>query len=97
MESNEVWEEKKETTTLSGKASGSPGKRADVGDRLDGRARLLRTFLIAAARQRRKSLGLEDFAHGRGAEWELPLLEELADLVDGVILLAEGDDQILGG
>lgn len=51
-------------------------------------------FLVATAGQWGEPFGFENLAHGRGAEGNLPFLEDLADVVDGVILLAEGDDQI---
>ena len=67
---------------------------AHVGDGLDGRARSVGTFLVEPARQGGEPLGLEHFAHAGGAEGEVARLEDLADLVDGVVALAQLDDQV---
>jgi hypothetical protein len=57
----------------------------------------VRAFLVQAPRQGCKALFLEDLAHGGGAESDLVLLEGFADLVDGVILLAQSHDDVASG
>jgi hypothetical protein len=43
------------------------------------------------------TLGLEQFPNGGRAEWNLLLLERQTDVVDRMVLLAQGDDQRTGG
>ena len=68
-----------------------------IGHGFDGRARLLRPLLIPSARQRRKSLGLEDLSDRRWAQGEFALLEGLADFIDRMILFAQGEEEGTGG
>ena len=76
---------------------GGQRERADIGHGLDRRLGAGGPFLVQAARQGREALGLEHLPHRRRAERELALLEGLADLVDRVVPLAQGDDGLARG
>jgi hypothetical protein len=66
----------------------------DVGDIGDGRPRPGGTFVIGPTRQASKSFILEDLCHGDRTE-RIPLMGQVpADVIDGKVLLAQGDDLI---
>ncbi len=69
----------------------------DVGDRFDGGPRPHGSLVVQASGQCGKPLGLQHLAHGRRTQRALLLLEVLADLIDGVIPLAQIDDQVPRG
>ena len=55
---------------------------------------LLGPFFIQPPRQRREPFGFEDFPHPGRTQWALAIFESLADLVNGVVLLTQLDDQV---
>src|ERR1019366_860558 len=57
---------------------GGQGEISHIGDVLDRGAGALRPLLVQTPWQRSKALGFEDFAHRRGAQRELSLLEDFA-------------------
>ena len=77
--------------------AGSEHEAPRVGHRLDRGARALRALLIAPSRQWREALGFEHLAHRGGAQWLTTLLQALADLIDGIVALAQLNDQIARG
>ena len=54
----------------------------------------MRSFLVQAPGQRGKALGFEDFADRRWTQRDFALFEHLADLVNGVVLLTQRDDEV---
>jgi hypothetical protein len=56
----------------------------------------LRPFLVQAPGQRGKTFGFEHFTHGGWTQRDFSLFENLADFVDGVILLPKRDDEVTG-
>ena len=97
MKANEFGKKQEETAASGKEPSGSQREAAHIGHRLRRGPRLLRPLLIPAARQGRKSLGLEDLSDGRWAQREFALLEGLADFIDRMILFAQGDGERTGG
>ena len=69
----------------------------DVSDVGRGRSRSLWSFVVAAAWQPSEAFGLEDLADGDGADGPAVGVEDAADVVDGEVLLAQGDDAIFEG
>jgi hypothetical protein len=70
---------------------------AHIGDGFDRGTGALGSLLIQAAGQPGEALGLEDLAYGGGAQEEVFGLERCADFIDRVVLLAQGDDEGMGG
>jgi hypothetical protein len=68
-----------------------------VGHRLGARAHAWGALLVQAPRQGGEAFGLEHFAHGGGAQRQRTLLQRLADLVDGVVGLAQFNDELTRG
>ena len=97
VEANEVRDEQEQAPAAGLEAPGGEGERARIGHGLDRRLGAGRPFLVQAARQGRKALGFEHLPHRRRAERELALLQRLADLVDRVVPLAQGDDGLARG
>ena len=69
-------------------------KTPDVGNGLGCGLRLIGAFRIQPPRKRGESLLFEDFAHAGGAQGALLFLQGFADLIDGMILFAQLDDQL---
>src|SRR5207253_3520531 len=67
-----------------------------IGHRLNGGAGLPWSFFIQPPRQRSKPFGFEDFPHSGRTQWGVAILKNLADLINGVVLLAQLDDQVAG-
>src|SRR5207302_8644473 len=57
-------------------------------------AGLLGPFFIQPPRQRSEPFGFENFAHAGRTQWALAILESLADLINGIVLLAQLNDQV---
>jgi hypothetical protein len=55
---------------------------------------LLGPFFIQPPRQRSEPFGFEDFPYAGRTQWGVAILKNLADLIDGVVLLAQLDDQV---
>jgi len=90
-------EEEEEAAELGMEGTGPEIELLDVGDGRgrgsDGRGPLV----IGAAGQTGKALGLEDLVDGDGAEGVAVGLKSTADVIDGEVLLAEGDDAVAEG
>ncbi len=97
VESDEVGHEQEEAAATGGKAARCERELLDVGDGLDGGLRPRQTFFVEAAGQSGKAFLAQDLAHGSGAEAKPLVAEGLADFVDGVILLAQGEDAVASG
>ena len=69
----------------------------DIGDIGRGRPRAGWAFVVGPARQPRESFFLEDLADGNRAEGMSFVGQVAADVVDGEVLLAKGDDAIAEG
>ena len=65
-----------------------------MGHRFNRGAGLLGPFFIQPPRQRSEPFGFEDFPHPGRTQWALAIFESLADLVNGVVLLTQLDDQV---
>src|SRR5438046_1047178 len=62
----------------------------------EGGAGLPWSFFIQPPRQRSKPFGFEDFPHSGRTQWGVAFLKNLAYLINGVVLLAQLDDQVAG-
>jgi hypothetical protein len=57
----------------------------------------MRTLLVQAPWQGREPLSAQDLSDGRRAQGTVTLLKDLADFINGVVLFAELEDQVMGG
>ena len=94
LQTHQVGDEQEQPAAASGEGARGQGKQSDIGYRLNRGAGLLGPFFIEPPRQRSEPLGFEDFPHAGRAQWALAILKNLADLIDGVVLLAQLDDQV---
>ena len=78
------------------RVAGQQRELAHVGHRLGDGPQTLEPLVIAAPRQRREALLAQHLAHGGGTQRRAVLLERLADLVDRMVLLAQGHHQLVG-
>jgi len=69
---------------------------SDIGDGFGGGSGVFGPFVIGPTRERGETLGFEHLPHGRRAQGLTLFLELVADLVDGVVLLAQLDNTIPG-
>jgi len=97
LEPEKVRQKEKKTAAAGGELAGSHGEVGEIGDRLDGRARLRGSFLVEAAWQGSKPFLFEHLTHGGGAEAYPLFAEGLADLINGVVLLAQCHNAGVGG
>ncbi|MGH7219020.1 MAG: hypothetical protein ACREI1_01650 [Nitrospiraceae bacterium] len=97
MESHQIGEEKKQAATARRKGPWCQRELPHIGNRFDGRARVIRPFFVQTPRQRRKALGSEQLSNRRGTQGAMALLKSLANLVNRIVLLAQADDQIARG
>lgn len=97
LQTNEVGEEQEESAATGREAARGERKRADIGHGFDGGVGVAGPFFIESAGQWGEALLFEHFPHGRGAERNVVFFESLADFIDGVVALAQGNDQIIGG
>src|SRR6266498_2828236 len=70
---------------------------AHIGNRFNRSSGVGGPFRIQPARQWSKAFGFEHLPHRRWAQGALALVESPADVVDGVILFAQLDDQLASG
>jgi len=63
-------------------------KGPHIGNGLNAGAGIIGTVLVQAAWQGSETLFAQNFSYGSGAEAKITVLEDFADLVDGVILFA---------
>ncbi len=70
---------------------------AHIGNRFNRSSGVGGPFPIQTARQWSKAFGFEHLPHRRWAQGALSLVESPADVVDGVILFAQLDDQLASG
>jgi len=93
-ERHQAWNKQEQPAARGLEAARGERELAHVGGGLEGGASAVGTFLVEPARQGGEAFGLENLAHGGGAEAKAARLEGLADLVDGVVALAQLDDQV---
>ena len=89
---DEVGQEKKEAAELGFKLPGSKIKTAYISYGSDFRPYAGRPFLIATPWQAGKPFLLENDGHSCRAQSMLLIAQDLADIVDGEVLLAQGND-----
>jgi len=94
LQTHQVGDEQEQPAAASGEGARGQGKQSDIGHRLNRGAGLLRPLFIQPPRQRSEPFGFEDFPHAGRTQWALAILESLANLVNGVVLLAQLDDQV---
>jgi hypothetical protein len=94
VETDEVWQEEKESATGGLESSRRQREGSHVGDLLDSGTGTAGAFFVQASGQRSEPLLAQELAHGGRAERQVASLEMLADFVDGVIGLAERDGQV---
>ena len=97
LEPDQIRHEQEEAAAGRRKPTRREREAPDVGDRLHGGPRPHRALVVQASRERGKPFGLQDLADGRRTQRELLRLEVLADFVDGVVPLAQIDDQVPRG
>ena len=97
VEPDQIRQEQKESAAGRREPARRQRKVPDVGHRLDRRPRTIRALFVQAPGQRGETLGLQYLADGRRTQGLLLLLEGFADLVDGVVALAQLDDQVPRG
>ena len=96
-ETDEVGHEEKETAALGRELAFLKREPTDIGHRLDRGAGVLGALLVEASRQRGKAFLAQDVARGRGGHLLTALGEGPADVMDRVVLLAQGDDLLAHG
>jgi len=69
-------------------------KGSHIGNWLNGGAGIFGTLLVQATWQGSETLFAQNFSYGSGAEAKVAVLEDFADLVDGVILFPQLNDEI---
>ena len=92
MEADQIGQEQEEAAAAREKLSGFHRKGTHIRHGFNGRARPLWTLFIQSSWQRGKSLRLEQFPDGGRAERDFLLLEGQADVVNRMVLFAQGDD-----
>jgi hypothetical protein len=97
LQPHEAGHEEEQAATMRDELARRQRERARIGHGLDRGARPHRAFVVQAARQRCEPLGREELPDRGRTERHLLLLEGRADVVDGVVALAERDDQRVGG
>ena len=88
LQTYQVGDEQEQPAATSGEGARGQGKQSEVGHRLNRGAGLLRPFFIEPPRQRSEPFGFEDFPHAGRTKWRVAVLKNLADLINGVVLLA---------
>src|SRR6266478_1885064 len=97
LQPHQISHEKKQPTATGGESARAQRQLTNIGDGFHRGTRLPWPLFIQAAGQRGETLRLEDFPHASRAQRAMSLLKNLADLVNGVVLLAQLDDQFVGG
>src|SRR5215217_1138560 len=96
-EPQEIRQEEEEPAAAGGKASWSQREVGEVGDGFDGGAWPFWSFLVQASGQGSKPFLLEHLAYGGGTEAQALFSQDLADLIDRMILLTQSHDTVEGG
>src|SRR6266508_6109417 len=96
LQADPIGDEQKEPAAASGEAARSQGKPPDIGHRFNRGPGLLGPFFIPSPGQRSEALGFKDFPHPGWTQGAVAILEALADFINGVVLLAQLDDQVTG-
>src|SRR5437667_2489361 len=94
LQTHQVGDEQEQPAAASGEGARGQGKQSDIGYRLNRGTGLPGPFFIQPPRQRSEPFGSEDFPYAGGTQWGVAILKNLADLIDGVVLLAQLDDQV---
>jgi len=97
LQVHQVWHEEKQAPATSDQGALAQVELAQIGNRFNGGPGEAGPFLIQPPGQWSKAFGFEHLAHGRGAQGTFSLVEGMADVVDGVILLAQLDDELASG
>jgi hypothetical protein len=92
----QVWDKKKQSAATRREGALIESKSPDIGNGLDSGSGIIGTLLIHAPGQSSKPLLFQDFANRGRAQRAVTLFECFADLVYGMVLLAQTDDQIVG-
>jgi len=95
-QTDEVGDKEKEAAAAGEEAAWRQGKLTRVGDGFNGRPDHRRSFVIAAPGQSREAFGAENFANGGGAQGAVAIFERLADFINGMVLLTELHDEVVG-
>ena len=96
METEEIGDEQEQPPALGRDRPRGEREGPDVGHGFHGRMRPRRSLLLASSRQAGETLLAENLLDGGGAQGLALLLEKLADLIGGMILFSQGDDQVPG-
>lgn len=91
---NQEGQEEEQTAELGPALPGLQIELADVGDFGNEGALLRRSLVIAAAGQACEAFFLHDQGDGDGTEGDVFAAEGTADVIDGEMLFAEGDDSL---
>ena len=91
---DQAGEEQEEAAELGAEVAGRQVEPADVGRIGDDRTRLVGSLVVAAPGQFGEALFLQDCSDGRRAQRFAVAVEGAADVVDGEVLLAQGDHLI---
>src|SRR5207248_6826819 len=90
-------QEQEEAAELGVDSSRAEVELPDVGNIGPSGARGRGTVLVIAARQASKAFGLEDLVHGHRADGVAIGAKDVTDVVDGEVLLAQGDHAVTQG
>lgn len=94
MQLDQIWDKEKKTPTSGGESAGCQGEGADIGYGFDGRPGIVRPLLVQTPWQGSKPFFMEDLADSGGAQADIAILEDFADLVDRVVPLSQLDDSV---
>src|SRR5947207_14558194 len=94
LQTHQVGDEQEQPAAASGEGAPGQEKQSDVGHRLNDGAGLQWSFFVQPPRQWSKPFGFEDFPHSGRTQWALAILKNLTDLINGVVLLTQLDDQV---
>jgi hypothetical protein len=89
MQANQIGKEKKETTDPGGELPRAQDEVADVRNRFLRRSEGEGALFVESTWQARKALLDQHRAHRRGAKRHPLFLERAADVVDGIVMLAQ--------
>jgi hypothetical protein len=90
-------QEEEQAAELGLKRARAQVKLPDIGDIGSGRPRARWAFVVGPARQASESFVLEDLGNGDRAEGMSLVGQIAADVVDGEVLLSQGDDAVTEG
>ncbi len=95
VEAHQIGDEQEQPSHRCGELARVEDKVADIGDGLGVGTDADGALLVEPARQGRKTLRGQNLAHRGGAQRRSLFLERLADLVDGVVALAQRHDLLM--